>query len=116
MAAHEPVNEVRLVGRLSQRPEERVLSSGDVYMTFRIVIPRPGGEARQMVDALDCAAFTGRARRSVRAWQPDDMVEVVGSLRRRFFRTAAGAAARVEVNVERARLVNRPKVKEGGKR
>ncbi len=54
--------------------------------------PRPAGRSRsrQTVDALECAAWSARARRSVAAWAADDVVEVVGSLRRRFFR-AGGA-------------------------
>lgn len=105
----EAVNEVRLVGRLSQAPVERVLPSGDVLWSFRVVVPRagPGRSGRAGVDALDCAAWSGRARRSVRSWQPGDVVQVVGSVRRRFFRTEAGPASRVEVDVSEARLVRR---------
>ena len=39
-AQDEAVNEVRLVGRVSQTPEERVLPSGDVLWTFRVVVPQ----------------------------------------------------------------------------
>jgi single-strand DNA-binding protein len=101
------VNEVRLVGRISQAPEERVLPSGDVLWTFRVVVARPASSGRSSVDALECAAWTARARRSVASWQPDDVVEVSGAVRRRFFRTGAGAASRVEVEVSRGRLIRR---------
>ena len=101
------VNEVRLVGRVSQAPEERVLPSGDVLWTFRVVVPRPGGTGRATVDALECAAWSSRARRSVASWQPDDVVEVSGAVRRRFFRAGGGAASRVEVEVSRGRLIRR---------
>src|SRR6476619_2466891 len=40
------VNEVRLVGRVSQAPEERVLPSGDALWTFRLVVPRAGSRSR----------------------------------------------------------------------
>lgn len=103
----ETVNEVRLVGKISQPPEERVLPSGDVLWTFRVVVPRPQDSGRTAVDALDCAAWTARARRSVASWQPDDVVEVSGAMRRRFFRTGTGAASRVEVEVSRGRLIHR---------
>src|SRR3954466_14793682 len=87
-------NEVRLVGRVSQAPEERVLPSGDAVWTFRVVVPRPPDRSRprQAVAALEWAAWSARARRSVGGWAADDVVEVVGALRRRFFR-AGGAAA-----------------------
>ena len=101
-------NSVRLVGRISQRPEERELPSGDTVCTFRVIVPRPGGHAsRQTVDALECAAWTARARRTAATWAPDDVVEVTGALRRRFFRTGGGPASRVEVEVSSVRTVRR---------
>ena len=103
-----PTNEVRLVGRLSRSPEERVLPSGDTLWTFRVVVDRPrGGPSRQTVDALECAAWSPRARRSVGRWAEGDVVEVSGALRRRFFRTVAGAVSRVEVEMTAGRLIRR---------
>jgi len=46
-------------------------------------------------------------RRSVGGWGEGDLVEVTGAIRRRFFRTAAGAASRVEVEVASGRLIRR---------
>ena len=104
----EGANEVRLVGRLSQAPEERVLPSGDAVWTFRVVVPRPaGGRTRQRVDALDCAVWGGRVRASVPTWTADDVVEVTGQLRRRFFSTGGPPVSRVEVEVTSGRLVRR---------
>jgi len=107
--APEAINEVRLAGRISAGPEERVLPSGDNLWTFRLVVPRPAGRAaaRQGVDALECAVWGGRVRRSVASWRQGDVVEVSGAIRRRFFRTAAGAASRVEVEVGAGRLIRR---------
>ena len=108
-AATEAVNEVRLVGRVSQPPEERVLPSGDTLWSFRVVVPRPEGStrSRHQVDAVDCCVWSGRVRRSVASWRVDDVVEVSGSVRRRFFRTAQGAASRFEVEVSAGRLIRR---------
>lgn len=106
--AADAVNEVRLVGRVSLPPQERVLPSGDAVWTFRVVVPRPeGGRSRQRVDALDCAAWSPRARRSAGSWQEGDLVEVVGAVRRRFFRSGGGAASRVEVEMVRGRVIRR---------
>ena len=107
--ATDAVNEVRLVGRISQQPEERVLPSGDVVWTFRVVVPRPAGAAqvRQQVDALDCAAWSARARRSVAGWGVDDVVEVSGAVRRRFFRAGGGAVSRFEVEMAAGRVIRR---------
>lgn len=103
------VNEVRLVGRISQQPQERVLPSGDSVWTFRVIVARSGdrSRSRQTVDALECAVWSGRVRRSVTGWAVDDVVEVTGSMRRRFFQTGAGAASRVEVEVSGGRIIRR---------
>ncbi|HWM74053.1 MAG TPA: single-stranded DNA-binding protein [Nocardioides sp.] len=105
----ESVNEVRLVGRISAGPEERVLPSGDVLWTFRLVVRRPPSRTavRRGVDALDCAVWGGRVRRSVVSWRQGDVVEVTGAVRRRFFRVAGGAASRFEVEVDAGRLIHR---------
>lgn len=102
------VNVVRLVGRVSATPEEVMLPSGDVLCSFRLVVGRPEGhQSRQRVDALECNAWLPRVRRSAMGWQPGDVVEVEGAIRRRFFRAGGSAASRVEVEVSRGRLVRR---------
>lgn len=107
----EIVNEVRLVGRVSAPPEVRVLPSGDSLWTFRLVVARPPAvgavRSRQSVDALECAVWSGRVKRSVAGWGAGDTVDVTGALRRRFFKAAGGAASRVEVEVSAGRLIRR---------
>ncbi len=102
--ADEPVNEVRLRGRLSGDPEERELPSGDRVVVLRLVVDRPPG-ARASHDTLDCAAYSGGVRRSLLRWRHGDVVEVHGSLHRRFFRAGAGPVSRYEVDVAAARRV-----------
>jgi single-strand DNA-binding protein len=110
----EVCNEVRLVGRVPAPAEERELPSGDVLCTFRVAVTRDGahggahGSGRQRVDSLECVTFNGRVRRSALSWSVGDTVEVSGSLRRRFFRTAGGTGSRVEVEVSSARRLRRP--------
>ena len=103
------VNEVRLVGRVSNDPERRELPSGDALLSFRLVIRRPEAACRgtQRVDVLDCVVTAGRAKRAVAAWSAGDVVEVEGAVRRRFFRTCSGAASRVEIEVRTARVIRR---------
>ncbi|WP_134742350.1 single-stranded DNA-binding protein [Nocardioides sp. 503] len=105
----EVANEVRLVGRVSQEPELKEMPSGDTVWVFRVVVARPPAAVRphQTVDALECCAWNGRAKRSVASWHAGDLVAVEGSLRRRFFRAGGGAASRVEVEVSAGRLVRR---------
>lgn len=108
-----PRNEVVLVGRLSGSPEERELPSGDHLVTWRLVVHRapsrrpPEGVRATTVDTFDCVAWTAPARRAACALLPDDVVEVHGALRRRFWRTAAGAASRCEVEATSVRRVSR---------
>lgn len=104
----EPVNEVRLVGRISQQPEERELPSGDSVWTFRVVVPRPRvSGARQTVDAIECVVWRGRVRRSVTTWSADDVVEVSGALRRRFYSSGGASISRVEIEVSGGRVIRR---------
>jgi single-strand DNA-binding protein len=101
-------NEVTLAGRVSADPEEKQLPSGDTVWVFRLVVRRPeGAGSRQSVDTVDCCAWTPRVQRSVAGWRAGDQVEVRGAVRRRFFRTGAGAQSRVEVEVASGRLRRR---------
>jgi single-strand DNA-binding protein len=108
-----PRNEVLLVGRVPAAPEERELPSGDVLVTWRIVVGRPVGRRvpegvrATTVDTLDCVAWAAPARRAASALVPDDVVEVRGALRRRFWRAGAGAVSRCEVEVTAVRRVSR---------
>jgi single-strand DNA-binding protein len=118
-------NEVRLVGRLSAPARVLDLPSGDRLVTFRVIVDRTsrrqrrqggdskqeagsaadGGVARRQVDTIDCAAWTRREQRRVEKWQPGELVEVQGRLRRRFRRGEAGPVSRVEVEVTVANRV-----------
>jgi single-strand DNA-binding protein len=111
-AADPDVNEVRLVGRVGAEPEERVLPSGDSLWTFRINVARPptkrsGPGSSQRSDSLDCAVWSSRPQRAVSTWASGDLVEVSGSVRKRFFQAGGATASRVEVEVSRARIIRR---------
>ncbi len=106
-------NEVRLVGRLAAEPVPRELPSGDLLVTFRLVVARPtagrapgAGSARSpSVDTIDCAAWRKDVQRGLRRAAAGDVLEVQGALRRRFWRSAGGPASRSEVEVGRLRRV-----------
>jgi single-strand DNA-binding protein len=117
-------NEVRLVGRLSATARVLDLPSGDRLVTFRVIVDRiggrragrqqraggaapesGGGSGRRQVDTIDCATWTRREQRRVEKWQPGDLVEVQGRLRRRFRRGESGPVSRVEVEVTLAKKV-----------
>jgi single-strand DNA-binding protein len=95
-------NEVRLTGRLSTYVDERVLPSGDEVVSWRLIVDRPADGERAGIDAIDCVAFATRLRRAAVKWQPGEVIEVEGALRRRFWRNDSGTASRFEVEVSRA--------------
>jgi single-strand DNA-binding protein len=97
-------NEVTLVGRLSHLPTTKTLPSGDEIVTFRLVMARPRPlQGRQSTDWVDCVAFGARVRRAAGKWEEDDIIEVHGALRRRFWRGANGiGTSRCEIDVVRA--------------
>lgn len=103
-------NEVHLRGRVSNKPEQRVLPSGDRLVSLRVVVPRPPNRSRPSatVDTFDCVSWTARAGDALLNLEPQDHVEIGGALRRRFWRRAAGTMSRVEVEVSRVRRLPRP--------
>lgn len=103
-------NEVLLVGRVAAAAEMRELPSGDPVVAWRMTVGRPPGDARSgraTSDTIDCAAWAAGPRRAAAGWTEGDVVEVTGSLRRRFWRVPSGVASRYEVTVVRARRVQR---------
>ncbi|AYY13621.1 single-stranded DNA-binding protein [Actinobacteria bacterium YIM 96077] len=97
-------NEVRLVGRVAAEPKVTAMPSGDEVVNLRLIVGRqPGSDGRRRrpsVDTVMCAAWNPLARRRVRMWDAGDIVEVRGSLRRRFWRAQDGPRNRYEVEVE----------------
>jgi single-strand DNA-binding protein len=83
-AANYPANQVLLQGRLGAAANERELPSGDRVMTFRLVVgPRP--------------PVCGRS--GARSATTGDVLEVAGSLRRRFWQSGGSPISRYEVEV-----------------
>lgn len=112
-AAVEHRNEVAIVGRVTGAPSVRTLPSGDDIVTWRVSVDREpsssraDGPGRRVVDALDCVAWTAATRRSASACQENDVVEVVGALRRRFWRAGSVPVSRCEVEAARVRRLQR---------
>jgi single-strand DNA-binding protein len=93
-----PINEVRLVGRVTSLAVEKELPSGDKVVEFRVVIGREKmRNGKKEVDSLDVAAWSAKARRAALAVKIDSWVEVKGSVRRRFWRAPTGLASRWQV-------------------
>lgn len=104
-------NDVCLVGRLSVEPTVKELPSGDAMVQVRVVVDRPeASRSRQRVDALDCTIWAARLRGQVAKWHAGDVVEFHGSIRRRFYQTPGGTQSRVEIEVDKARRLQRSAV------
>jgi single-strand DNA-binding protein len=95
-------NEVALVGRVTGPAAERVLPSGDTISSWRITIDRDNGSGH---DVVTCTAWTARLRKSAGSWQKGDVVEIVGALRSRYWRSGAGLGSATEVEVHAATRV-----------
>jgi single-strand DNA-binding protein len=112
----QPVNEVRLLGRVAAPAQERELPSGDRIATFRLIVPRGESSGSAVtrtdgrkggVDTIECVAWRAGLRRTVNSWHEGDTVAVTGALRRRFWRGEAGATSRHEIEVSKATRVRR---------
>ena len=108
------VNEVSLVGRVSGQPAERELPSGDLLLSWRVVVDRPPpprkvpeGVRLPTTDTFDCVAFAAGVRRTAGALQTGDVVRVEGALRRRFWRSGPAASSRTEVEVAAVKRLQR---------
>lgn len=104
-------NRVLLRGRVSSPPEQRELPSGTSIVWLRISVARDPTPmtrgSRQTTDWVDLSAWGARTRRTVSSWRAGDVVEVEGSLRRRFHRGGQGTSTRLEVEVLGGRLLAR---------
>ncbi len=104
-------NEVLVVGRVSGSPQERELPSGDLLVSWRVVVDRPvrtvPGVRTATVDTVDCIAWAPGLRRTARGLTDGDVVQVEGALRRRFWRVGGGAASRCEVEASALRRLRK---------
>lgn len=89
------MNVAILRGRLSRPPEERLLPSGDVVVSYDVTVPRPGERA----ETVPVAWVNPPA--SAADLDVDVEVVVVGRVRRRFFRAGGATRSRTEVVAER---------------
>ena len=96
------LNEVHLRGRLAVASSEIPLPSGDIAGVFRVIVDRAPDRRRgtsARVDSIECKAFTADLRRKIARFAPGDVLDVHGSLQRRFFRAGGAAVSRYDVVV-----------------
>lgn len=79
-------NQITLIGTLSGEPEWRELPDGGEVVVWRTVVRRRSRRSDRLThDTLRCVAYEPAVQRSVRAWTHGDLIELNGSLRRRFW-------------------------------
>ncbi|MDA0567808.1 single-stranded DNA-binding protein [Streptomonospora sp. S1-112] len=102
-------NEVVVAGRITAEPAVRELPSGDRLTSWRVSIARPASEQRpnQSSDPITCVSFQTAIERDTRDWRIGDTVQVSGALRRRFWRSAKGAASVVEIEARQVQRLAR---------
>lgn len=114
-ASIQPLNVVRLRGRVTQPPDLRSLPSGDEVVSLNLTVDRDEDTRDTLPVQLGPVPPRGRrpnpgqpGRRLLRIAQrlgPGDLVEVDGWLRRRWWDTAAGRRSRIEVAATDLRVV-----------
>ncbi|SDG70736.1 Single-strand binding protein family protein [Sinosporangium album] len=77
-------NEVILVGRLSARPERKSLHAEDSLVTWRVIVRRQRRQPSTRVDSIRCVTYDRQVASGLDDCGPGDVIEVIGSLRRRF--------------------------------
>ncbi|MEY2813493.1 MAG: hypothetical protein RL579_398 [Actinomycetota bacterium] len=87
------LNDVALRGWVTTIATERELPSGDVVVQFRIAITRSEGG----VDTIDLESWSAKTRRTALSLKDGEWVEISGSIRRRFWKSASGLASRWQV-------------------
>ena len=98
------LNEVHLIGRITSIAGERKLPSGDIVSEFRIVVERKGKLGG--VDTIDIAAWKSALRNKISKLKLESYIEVHGSVRRRFWQSAAGVASRWQVEASDIRRID----------
>ena len=101
-------NQVELVARVTSTGEQIELPRGDTLTKFRVVVPRDKPVTKATIDTIDCVAFKEAIQNKVLKLEVDQVVELAGQLRRRFWQTGSGAASRVEVEVTSLKTVRLP--------
>ena len=108
----------RLRGSPQRLVCDRRVAPHHPLVSFRLVVERspaalrarrgPGTPTSRVptVDTLDCAAWRKDVQRLLTRAVPGDVLEVHGSLRRRFWTSGTGAASRSEVEVARVRRLS----------
>jgi single-strand DNA-binding protein len=92
-------NNVALTARVTSEAEHLDLPSGDSLVKFRVVVPRHKPVTKATVDTIDCVTFKPVVKRKASSLVVGDIVDISGAIRRRFWKSGAGVASRVEVEV-----------------
>ena len=88
------LNDLLLRGRISAKATSKELPGGDKVVEFRLIVTRG---AREGVDTLDIGAWSSKSRRIALTLDPQEWVEISGSIHRRFWQSPTGVASRWQI-------------------
>ncbi|MFF5205339.1 single-stranded DNA-binding protein [Streptosporangium sp. NPDC000396] len=100
-------NEVTLVGRLPEAVKVRSLQSGSTLGAWRLIVRRQHRGRGTRVDTIPCVSFEPDVVAAATDWLPNDVVEVMGALRRRWWGSEGAKSSGYEVEVRSARRLER---------
>lgn len=101
-------NEVHLIGRLAKAPETKTTRSGEEAVTFRMKVARPPAAIQERgSDDIECISSRAAAVKAAAGWSPGDVLELHGSLRRRWWRDGARTLSAYEIEVGTVRRVTK---------
>jgi single-strand DNA-binding protein len=110
------INVIRLVGRVADEPLRGRRGRGRPGLYFSLLVRRdPEGKGLEY-DHLICVALDRAVERIVWGWGTGALVEVYGSIRRRYWTPADGAPNRCEIDVLAGRELAAPAERPLGER
>ena len=128
METRKTSSHVSVIGRLGARHQSRELPSGIALTSFTVIVDRPperkgrtgkngkngkngkgtgsggsGGRSAISVDSIACVTSRASVSDALDRWEPGTVVEIEGSLRRRFWRAGTGLGSAMDVDVRTMR-------------
>jgi len=101
------LNQVALIGRLSDEAKEKILPCGSKVVEFRLIVEREKDRSgsKQLVDTIDIATWTAAGRKSALKLDENAWVSVNGAIRRRFWQSPSGLASRWQVEASEIKSI-----------
>lgn len=108
------LNQLVIVGRLTQNPEIKELENGKKVSTITIAVPRSYKNADGMynTDFIQCTLWNGIAENTAEYCKKGDIVGVKGRIQTGSYETESGEKYKIEVIAEKVIFLSSKKVEE----